>query len=76
MTTVEELKPSLLALSEEERLTLADFLYESVEDREQDEHHFVSDREVMRRAAELEADPSIAISLEQLQAGFKDRFRR
>jgi putative addiction module component (TIGR02574 family) len=75
MTTVEELKPSLLALSEEERLTLADFLYESVEDAGWSGHHDVSDEEVMRRATELEADPSIAISLEQLQAGFKDRFK-
>ena len=76
MTTAEELKPSLLALSEEERLKLADFLYESVEDCEQDEHHFVSDEEVMRRAAEAEADPSVWISHEEFVRGVRELLGR
>ncbi len=65
MMTIEELKPNLLALSESERLALAEFLFESLEDGTETARYDVNDEEVFRRMAEAEVDPSVLITSEE-----------
>jgi putative addiction module component (TIGR02574 family) len=76
MSTIEELKPSLLALPEGDRLELAEFLFACLEDSAESGHHDVSDEEVSRRIAEVDADPSIMLSQEEFDAHFRKRLGR
>ena len=71
-TTIESMKPTLLALGAEERLELADFLYDSVpEDNEFDEEYM---KEVNRRSDELDAGLVTGRTVDEALAEYRERF--
>lgn len=72
-TTLEELKPALLKLSGDERYELAEFLYESLpnENQEFDEEFL---KEISRRADEVDSGQVTGRSLDEIRSTLKDRF--
>jgi putative addiction module component (TIGR02574 family) len=71
--TRNEILDELRKLDPEERAQLIEELWESVEE----DDFFLTDEqaaEIERRAAELEADPSIGIPWEEIRADLRKRF--
>ncbi|HEX4295772.1 MAG TPA: addiction module protein [Rhizomicrobium sp.] len=71
--TRSEILDELRKLDPEERAELIEELWESVEE----DDFFLTDEqaaEIERRAAELEADPSIGIPWEEIRADLRKRF--
>jgi putative addiction module component (TIGR02574 family) len=71
--TRSEILDELRKLDPEERAQLIEELWESVEE----DDFFLTDEqaaEIERRAAELEADPSIGIPWEEIRADLRKRF--
>jgi putative addiction module component (TIGR02574 family) len=73
MATMVDIRKLALSLTEQERATLAASLLESLPGVLSDEDEGIA--EALRRDAELEANPSQAISLAQLDAQVKSRRR-
>jgi putative addiction module component (TIGR02574 family) len=71
MATIVEIEKLALNLSEKERATLASNLLESLPPVLSDEDEGTA--EALRRDAEIEARPDMAISLAQLQAQIENR---
>ncbi len=76
MTTLMEIEKAALELSEDERALLASHLLDSLPPATFDNDDEVDDdgiAEALRREAEYRADPSIAITLEELdrRVGFR-----
>ena len=71
--TVESLKPTLLSLGERERLELAEFLYDSVPefDDELDEEFL---KELNRRSDEIDAGTATGRTLEEIMADLGPRY--
>ena len=71
--TVESLKPTLLSLGERERLELAEFLYDSVPefDDELDEEFL---KELNRRSDEIDAGTVTGRTLEEIMADLGPRY--
>ncbi len=67
MSTLREIEPQALALTQRERADLASRLLSSLPPALDDEDEGVA--EALRREAEIEADPSAAISLEEFKQG-------
>jgi Putative addiction module component len=67
MPTLQELEPQALALTQHERADLAASLLSSLPPILDDEDEGVA--EALRREAETVADPSAAISLQELERG-------
>jgi putative addiction module component (TIGR02574 family) len=67
MPTLQELEPQALALTQHERAELAASLLSSLPPILNDEDEGVA--EALRREAEIDADPSAAISLAEFEQG-------
>lgn len=75
MTTVAELKPTLLLLPEAEREELATFLVASLSD-DDPEWDAEGIAEAERRSSEMDADPGCIITHEEFTAHFRKRLGR
>ena len=71
--TVESLKPTLLSLGERERLELAEFLYDSVPEFD-DELDDELMKEVNRRSDEIDAGTATGRTLEEIMADLGPRY--
>ena len=71
MTTVAEVQKLALELPEKDRARLASELLESLPEFLADDDGGIA--EALRRGDELEADPSIGLSMEQLDHIFRSR---
>ena len=71
--TVESLKPTLLSLGERERLELAEFLYDSVPEFD-DELDDELMKEVNRRSDEIDAGTATGRTLEEIMDDLGPRY--